>query len=167
MTKKTEENQHHLKVEKFSRSLRVVLKPEELASRADRAAHLLCQRDEKAEEVKASSSQLRAQIKELEAELRKVSNEVRDKATYQQVPCERRYNFRLGKVVEVRTDTGDELTERAMSDAERQLSIDAVDADRLFTEAGDEPDQLPLATQKKKRARRVKTKAANEDSANP
>jgi len=67
--------------------------------------------------------QANAQIEELEAEMHRLSLEVRDGGTYREVPCERRYIYRTGNVQEVRTDTGDVLSERAMTDRERQLEL--------------------------------------------
>lgn len=160
MTDKTEKNgtddQKHVKVQRFSRSLKIALKPEEIATRADRAAHLLVARDEKADEAKTATAHIKAQIKELEAELRKVSGEVRDKHTWGQVSCERRYDFRLGRVYEVRLDTDVTIEERPMTDLERQMSLDGVDGDE-----DDAPDSKPepLPTQKKKRAKKPKAAA--------
>jgi hypothetical protein len=112
-----------VKVERFQRNLRVKLTADELAERAQRAAHLLNDRDQKDEESKAAAKHAKAQIAEVEAELRRVSSEIRDGATYKEVACERRHNFRLGKIEEVRMDTHDVIAERAMTDRERQLDL--------------------------------------------
>lgn len=111
------------KVENFVRDLRVALKTEEIAERADRAAQLLAERDSKEEEQKAAAKHAKSIVESMEAELRRLSNEVRTKATYREVQCERVYDFRLGKIFEKRLDTGDVLFERAMTDAERQREL--------------------------------------------
>ena len=113
-----------IKVESFVRELRVQLKTEEIAERADRAAQLLAERDSKEEEQKAATKHAKSVIESMEAELRRLSNEVRTKATYGQVQCERRYDYRLGKISEVRKDTDEVIFERAMTDTERQRELD-------------------------------------------
>jgi hypothetical protein len=134
--KKTDEdNTDKVKTERFSRSLRITLTAEEVAERADRAAHVLGQRDQKEDDRKAANTAAKSQIEELEAELRRISSEVRDKATYGPVECERRYDYRLGRVVEVRTDTDETIHERAMTIEEKQLDLD-IDQSR----SGDEDD---------------------------
>lgn len=108
------------KIEKFTRDLRVPLKAEEIAERADRAAQLLQDRDNKEAEAKAQAKHLKSVIEEVEAELRRVSNEVRTKATYQPIHCERHFIFADSKVRELRADTGEVIGERDMTDAEKQ-----------------------------------------------
>ncbi len=112
-----------VKIERFQRNLRVPLTVQEVTERAQRAAHLLGERDHKDEEQKAATKHAKAQIAEVEAELRRVSGEIRDGATYKEVGCERRHNYRLGAITEVRTDTDEVLAERAMTDRERQMDL--------------------------------------------
>lgn len=114
-----------VKIERFQRNLRVPLTQEEIAERAQRAAHLLGERDHKDEELKAASKQAKAQIAEVEAEMRRVSGEIRDGATYKEVACERRHIYKTGVIQEVRTDTAPHtvIAERAMTDRERQLDL--------------------------------------------
>lgn len=119
---KTEEQP--VKVEGFIRELRVQLKTDEIAERADRAAQLLAERDSKEEEQRAAAKHAKSVIESMEAELRRLSNEVRTKATYREVQCERRYDYRVGKIIEVRKDTDEVLFERPMTDAERQRELD-------------------------------------------
>jgi hypothetical protein len=111
----------NVKIERFARTLRVELTPEEVARRADRCAHVVAEREGKVEEAKTATAHIKARIKELDAELRSLSNEVRDKAKYTEVDCERRYNYRLGTIAVVRLDTNATVDERAMTGAERQL----------------------------------------------
>jgi hypothetical protein len=110
-----------VKIERVTRKLRVELTTEEVAKRADRCAHLVAERSSKKEAQKSATAHANAEIKQLDAELSSLSNEVRDKAKYSDVDCERRYNYRLGRVEEVRLDTKAVVSERAMTGAERQL----------------------------------------------
>lgn len=138
---KTEDDKEQpVKVEAFVRELRVQLKTEEIAERADRAAQLLAERDSKEEEQKAAAKHAKSVIESMEAELRRLSNEVRTKATYREVQCERRYDYRLGKIFEIRKDTDEVLFERPMTDAERQRELD------LDKQPGDLDDDFDDAT---------------------
>lgn len=136
----------NVKIERFARTLRVELSPEEVARRADRCAHVVAEREGKVEEAKTATAHIKARIKELDAELRSLSNEVRDKAKYAEVDCERRYNYRIGTIAVVRLDTNATVDERAMTGAERQLENGLKDKG-TETKSGDE--QAPeLATRK-------------------
>lgn len=60
--------------------------------------------------------------------IRSLSNQVRTKATYRDVPCERVKDLRLKKIIEKRCDTGEVLFERALTEAECQAELDFPDA---------------------------------------
>ncbi len=108
------------KIDKFTTSLRVQLTPDEVADRADEAAHKLAERDEKEADMKAQQKHAKSEIDELEASFRRLSNEVRSRCTYKPIECERRFDYVAGKVIETRTDTGELINERAMREEERQ-----------------------------------------------
>lgn len=112
------------KVEKFRRSLRVELKPDEIAESADRAAQMLADRDAKDEEQKAAAKHAKAVIESIDAEIRRLSNEVRTKATYRDVECDRIFDLRTKTLTEKRTDTGETLFERPLTEAECQRELD-------------------------------------------
>lgn|SRR5678815_803434 len=112
-----------VKLERFEETCRVELSQDEIAERAQRAAHLLQKRDDRDADSKAAQKAAKAEIERIEAEMRAMSAEVRDKATYKPVPCERQYIYRTGVVREIRTDTGEVLRERPMSDRERQTEL--------------------------------------------
>ncbi len=111
------------KVENYTRELKVVLKPEEVAERADRAAQLLADRDHEEAELKAHASHVKSRIATMESEMRHLSGEVRTKCTYREVQCERRFLYDTGTVQEVRLDTGEVLNERPMTDREKQRDL--------------------------------------------
>lgn len=112
-----------VKIEQYMSNLKCILSKDEIADRADRAAGLLQDRDTKEEEQKARAKAEKAVIESIESELRRVSNEVRTKATYQDVQCERRYVYDKGKVQEWRLDTGEMMSERDMNDTEKQRDL--------------------------------------------
>lgn len=171
---KTKE-QSQAKVERFTRNLRVVLSQDEIVERAKRSAYLMGEVEQKAEERDAAKKQANAQIEELEAEMHRLSLEVRDGGTYRDVPCERRYLYRTNTVVEVRVDSGELLSERAMTTREAQLELGLkvptsptktfdgqfVEADGVVDDS--EPD-APLPTEKKKRGRKPKIASEGADA---
>ena len=119
----------------FERNLRVILTVDQVAERADRLAHLMKERDNKVEMAAAAAKHAKSEIAELEAASRRLSAEVRDKACYQAVPCTRVFDYRRGLVTETRTDTGEVIDERAMTEEERQMAFDGTGG----SGAGDKP----------------------------
>lgn len=112
------------KVEKFSQNLKVTLTAQEIAQRADRAANLVAMIEEKDAEQKAAAKHAKGEIDQLAAELASLSNEVRTRATYRQVECERRFIYTQGVVTETRLDTFDLLNTRKMTESEKQLELE-------------------------------------------
>lgn len=125
--KKTSEQQNNpppnQKVERFTENLPVVLTSEQIAERANRAAHRISDRDHMEEELKAYTKTEKSKIAKVESEIRHLSEEVRTKTTYQDVHCERRYDYDSGRVQEVRTDTGVVLSDREMNEREKQREL--------------------------------------------
>ena len=121
------DNSPHEKREKFERQLRVILSRDQVEEYADRAAHLLQERDDREVNLKAAQKQAKAEIDAIDAKFREISGYVRDKAKYQDVVCERVFDYAIGVVREVRLDTGIVLSERAMTAEERQLGLDLED----------------------------------------
>lgn len=125
------------KVEKFSQNLKVTLTPHEIAVRADRAANLVSLVQEKDEERKAANKHAQGEIDQLTAELSQLSNEVRTRATYKQVECERRFVYADGVMRETRLDTFDLLNTRKLTEHEMQPDLpfpaqDSSPADELW-----------------------------------
>lgn len=112
------------RVERFNKSLKVVLTAEEIADSADRAAQLLADHDAKEDELKAAAKHAKSVLESLSAEVRRLSNEVRTKSTYKNVECERIYDLVAGQIRELRKDIGEVIFERPMTDAERQSELD-------------------------------------------
>jgi len=119
-----------LKIEPFQQRLPVLLTEQELLGVGDRAAHLSKEAHEAEEARKEADATAKATVKRLQNEADALLATVRDKREYRLVPCERRFDFRLGKVTEIRVDTGEQLEERPMRDDERQLH-NGLDDDQL------------------------------------
>lgn len=119
-----------LKIEPFQQRLPVLLTEQELLGVGDRAAHLSKEAHEAEEARKEADATAKATVKRLQNEADALLATVRDKREYRLVSCERRYEFRTGRVVETRVDTGEQLSERPMRDDERQTELGLGD-DRL------------------------------------
>ena len=136
---KPEDTKSTTKVENFKRDLKVKLTAEEVAERADRAAKLLEDRDHEESEFKAHGTHVRGRIAQMESEMRHLSGEVRTKCTYREVECERRFLYDIGVVQEIRVDTGEVLSERPMTDREKQRDLPFDGGGNIDDEFGDEP----------------------------
>jgi hypothetical protein len=121
--KKKTERTEDIKRESFRQELQVKLSAAEVADRAQRAAHLIADHDAQEATFKEQAGANKLTLKRIGSEMRKVSEEVRSGSTYRDVPCERIYNWTVGSVKDVRTDTGETIKERAMSESERQKSL--------------------------------------------
>jgi hypothetical protein len=118
-----EKKANPIKIESYVRELKVALKREEIEERAERAAHLVAQRDLREEEIKEDMKRQKSALATIDGEIRSLSNQVRDKVAYRDVPCERRYIYDLRMVKEIRLDNGETLFERPMTEAELQRDL--------------------------------------------
>jgi hypothetical protein len=119
-----------LKIEPYQQRLPVMLTEQELLGVGDRAAHLSKEAHEAEEARKEADATAKATVKRLQNEADALLATVRDKREYRLVSCERRYEYKTGRVVETRVDTGEQLSERPMRDDERQTELGLGD-DRL------------------------------------
>lgn len=164
MQQTTDIKQPDMKLENFERSLLVPITEKERRELSDRTAYLLAEIDNMTEEQKAAAKQAKAQIDERKAELRRVSNEYRDGQKYAKVKCERRFLYRVGNYQEIRTDTGEVLLERPLTEREKQLGLPGVEGGKAEAKADDgivdddyKPEGAePLATEKGKKGGRGK-----------
>lgn len=158
--KAEQETEQLVKVEKFEQELKVVLTTAEVAERADRAAHLVATKSELENQAKEQAQHAKAEIAKVALEIGQLSNAVRTKAEYKDVQCERRYIFRTGEVLEVRTDTGEELSRRPMYESEKQLELKLLEEQKAKepsdTERPPAPEDESLPTEKRKRGRKAK-----------
>jgi hypothetical protein len=113
-----------VRVENFREKLKCKLTAFELAEKSDRAAHLGGQIAQATASMKATQARLAGKIKQLQSERSKLDSDIRDKTEYRYVDCQRVYDYRLQQVREVRTDTGDAVSEpRPMNNAECQMEL--------------------------------------------
>jgi hypothetical protein len=134
--KQEKQKEEDVKVENFRRHLAVVLTDDEVADRAQRSAQLLKERDHRELEFKEQAKANKQVIARMDGDLRELAAEVRERKTYQDVNCERRFNWTKGTVIEIRTDTGEQIDSRPMTEAEAQKALP------LDEEAGDVDDEF-------------------------
>lgn len=115
------EQKHDVQITKFTRSLPVKLTEEELLARGDRAAYLDRREEELTAALNSAKSDYKHQIEAVIAERRALQERIRSKQEHREVECEQRMMYRLGKVIEIRIDTGEQISERPMLESERQL----------------------------------------------
>jgi hypothetical protein len=128
-TKEADKLPTDLKIEPFQQRLPVMLTEQELLGVGDRAAHVSKEAHEAEEERKEADATAKATVKRLQNEADALLATVRDKREYRLVSCERRYEYKTGRVIELRTDTGEQLSERPMRDDERQTELGLEDDD--------------------------------------
>ena len=107
----------------FQEMLRCALTDEEVATRADRCARVVKERDEAETTRKNVNKAMKKAIDDLDLEIRALAYEVRDRAAYREVNCLDRENHEAGTMETVRLDTGEVVRDRPLTAAERQLSI--------------------------------------------
>lgn len=111
------------KIERFRQNMRCELSEADINERSRRVAHQLSEKAIRIEAAKSATAHIKAEIKQIDADISRLAQEINDGATYREVECERRFVYRTGKVVEVRTDTSVQTFERAMTGMERQLEL--------------------------------------------
>lgn len=118
-----QEGQPRQKIVRFRDTLRVELTPAQVAERADKLSHLIAERDDHEARVKAAIKAAKGELDEKDAKIRKLSGEVRDRAGYQLVDCERLYLYSAGRMEHIRMDTFEVFFSRNLTDDEMQQEL--------------------------------------------
>lgn len=108
---------------KYTDIQRVRLDDDELIERAQEQSRHLQTIEEMEAELKTKVGHAKAAIQERAADVKRLAIEIRDRATYRPVDCERIFDYRRGIVTEVRLDTGEQISERPMTYAEKQREL--------------------------------------------
>lgn len=106
------------KIEFFSRHLRVALDRDQLVERGAKAAQLNANIAEFESELATASKAWKSRIADAEKQRNQVLGEVRDQACLAEVECQRIHDYEKRTVVELRGDTWQELSSRAMTHSE-------------------------------------------------
>lgn len=154
MTTATEDPKNPVKINRYTRSLPVTLVEGELVERARESARLAEEIADKKSSLKSYTSLAKGEIEDLENRKRTLESEIRHGKVLRPVECERRFLYRVGKVQDVRLDTGDVISDRAMTDEERQLELKVKGEEKPANEAEPIPEEPELETKKRKRGSR-------------
>jgi hypothetical protein len=146
MSKKKQQNEdksERIKRVKFTKDLICNLKPEEVAAYADDLAQLIDRGASTEAEFDGVKKAWKGKIDDIKREVMATSTKVREHKELRLVKCVRELDFGAGEVREVRTDTGEILGTRPISDTERQkeLDFDGDVTDEFDDEAADSKDK--------------------------
>lgn len=122
-TESSKDASKDVKVEYFRQNMRCDLSDEDMVERSSRIARQVSEKALRVEAVKSATAHLKAEIKQIDAEIARLAQELNDKACFKEVECRREFQYRLGKVVETRMDTGAQTYERALTGSERQPEL--------------------------------------------
>jgi hypothetical protein len=109
--------------ETFVRNLRCPLSEAGILERSKQLARLHGTIAELKAALASEVAGRKAAITAQEGDAGRLASEIRDEAVYQNVDCERRYDYERKQVSEVRLDTGEELSRRAMTFTELQMDL--------------------------------------------
>jgi ferritin-like protein len=129
-----------VKIYKFRQELAVGLTREEVEAKSQLMATRVAEIDVKKAEFSELAKNNRSRLAEMETDIRRLSNAVRDKAEIRGVSCERIFNYTTGRVRDVRVDTGDVLSERDMTDDERQRDLPIGEGGDIDDDFAEDPD---------------------------
>jgi hypothetical protein len=124
------------KIERFVQDMAVALSKEEIAQRADRAAHLHSDLEFAEEAFEVVRKEHRTKLSGIRSEIRRLSSEVREKVTSRGVECERHFLYGDRRVKDIRSDTGEVIMDRAMTEEECQRGFDFPDNSGSSGKAG-------------------------------
>jgi hypothetical protein len=110
-----------VKIEHFQQPMPCALSPEEVIDRGNKVMKLLSDKEMKQADIKSVTAHLKADIKQIDADIAKLSKEHTEKRCYRSVEIRREYRYRVGSVVDIRTDLDDVINERPLTGTERQL----------------------------------------------
>lgn len=110
-------------VKEISRYLKVKLTDDEVLSRSQDLTKALDDKGELEDSKKSVMADFKSRETMLDAQINTIKTEVRDRCVHKDVVCEMRYDFENACVTVLRTDTWQEIENRDMAPAERQMTI--------------------------------------------
>lgn len=126
------------KVVKVAEELSCKLNDVEWENRARELADAHRETEAMKERKKSVMAELNADLKIAEGKETKLANVVATRTERRDVTVEVRYDYELGKVTKTRTDTKEVISERDMTDDERQSKLEFVDANEVIEERHEE-----------------------------
>jgi len=124
MAKKSENTEiPDSKIIPFETILRCKLTAEELMARGNEMAEASAEIATLEDTIASVKKEYQAKIDAKQARINELTATIMSKSESRIIKCERSYLFNSGKVVEKRTDTGEEINVRDMRDEERQMDM--------------------------------------------
>jgi len=120
------------KIVKVAEELSCELNEVEWQNRARELAQAHKETEQQKERKKSVMAELGADVKIAEAKETKLANIVATKSEQRDVTVEIKYDYEKGRVSKTRTDTGEEIDNREMTDDERQSQLEFVDANDVI-----------------------------------
>lgn len=127
------------KIVKVAEELSCELNDVEWQNRARELAQAHKETEQQKERKKSVMAELGADVKIAEAKETKLANIVATKSEQRDVTVEIKYDYEKGRVSKTRTDTGEEIDNREMTDDERQSQLEFVDANDVIETRHEEP----------------------------
>lgn len=135
------------KILKVSEELSCELNDVEWDNRARELADSIKTHEEQTQRKKDVMKQINADVGKAAAQVTKLGNIVSTRREQREVTVEIKYDYELGRVIKTRTDTNEEVSNREMTDQERQAQLDLMegsnpsikDPDANNIEGGDSP----------------------------
>jgi len=125
--KKTDDSDDRVKITHEPRDLSCSLSTKERADAANKLADVLDDIMRLEDDKKTMAADLSAQIKRLSAEVRQLTRQVKEGTATRSVLCELQLNWTKLTATTVRTDSGQVVEERGMTEDEKQLDFDDLD----------------------------------------
>ena len=116
-------NKKSERVEQFDSLQKCVLTGDETVERSREMAQLMSEIASDEADLKAVVQEFKRRIAGKEARLGTLARNVQNGFEFRTVPCTRHFDYALGRVEEFRSDTGERVSERRMSDEERQQDL--------------------------------------------
>lgn len=120
------------KVVKVAEELSCELNDVEWQNRARELAQAHKETEQQKERKKSVMAELGADVKIAEAKETKLANIVATRSEQREVTVEIVYDYEKGRVTKSRTDTGNQIDDREMTDDERQSQLELIDANEVI-----------------------------------
>jgi hypothetical protein len=124
---KVAEEKNRVFTKKYDQHLRVELTDSEIREAADEMARRLADKQEAEKGFDDVKAQFKGRITSAETDVDRCARLIRDKSEFRQVLCEETRDYKTSRIVIVRTDTGDIVTDRRMRDDELQMELELIE----------------------------------------
>jgi hypothetical protein len=128
-SKKSAETEQKTKEQKFSRNLVCILTREEREAYSTDLANKIGEQGQLEAEFDNVKKSWKQKLETVDLDVHSLSSKVRENRELRNVKCKRVFNYGESTVTECRSDTGEVIEVRDMTDSERQEELDFGDND--------------------------------------